>query len=303
MRSLNATATFPRASAPAKATKKVAAGELQTAKPSITGSRQAGATLTAEPGEWTAGTVLSYRWYRAGSKIDGATAAQYTLTSADEGLKVSVKVTGRLAGYTTRTTTAKAIRIPLPDDCQGATDERSSEKKPFTVCGIMVISKAHRITGAYQPKLVNVGLRLDGISAVRLEPKTAKALAKLFKAAAKAGHTLAIRSGYRSYASQSAVYVAGSTTIAPPGASEHQTGLAVDLSSTSARGYAFGTSAAGQWVRDNAARFGFIVRYPEGEEASTGIVYEPWHLRYVGTETATKIAASGLTLEQYLRID
>lgn len=68
------------------------------------------------------------------------------------------------------------------------------------------------------------------------------------------------------------------------------------------RGYAFGTSAAGRWVRANAARFGFIIRYPSGKQKYTGIPHEPWHLRYLGGDHATKVKASGLTLEQYLII-
>lgn len=296
----------PRLSAASKRTKKVAAGTLKTGKPAVTGVQRAGETLTVDPGAWTDGVEFSYQWSRAGTTISGAATAAYTLTPADEGLKITATVTGRLAGYTTRAVAAKTIRIPLPDGCQGAADDRTSKSRPFVVCGIVVVSKWHRISSDYRPMLVSVGLRRSGIASVQLEPETGHSLQALFDAARQAGHTLTVRSAYRSYATQQAIYYPGNKLAAPAGASEHQTGLAVDLAvvknGREMRGYAFGASAAGRWVRANAARFGFIIRYPSGKQKYTGIPHEPWHLRYLGGDHATKVKASGLTLEQYLII-
>ncbi len=88
----------------------------------------------------------------------------------------------------------------------------------------------------------------------------------------------------------------------PPGYSEHETGLAVDLTSTSYQILDKGQedTAENQWLRENCSRYGFILRYPPGSEEITGISYEPWHFRYVGKEAAADIMAKGITLEEYL---
>ncbi len=93
------------------------------------------------------------------------------------------------------------------------------------------------------------------------------------------------------------------TYSAAPGTSEHQTGLCVDFMTLEMNGQlttAFENTAAFAWLRDNAFRFGFILRYPKGKENITGYTYEPWHFRFVGREAATDIHFGGLTLEEYL---
>lgn len=88
----------------------------------------------------------------------------------------------------------------------------------------------------------------------------------------------------------------------PPGCSEHETGLAADIVSL---GYQVldgeqENTAENQWLQENCARFGFILRYPRGKEGVTGVSYESWHFRYVGTEAAGEITRKGITLEEYL---
>ncbi|MNW64788.1 D-alanyl-D-alanine carboxypeptidase [compost metagenome] len=61
----------------------------------------------------------------------------------------------------------------------------------------------------------------------------------------------------------------------------------------------FGTSKEGQWLAEHAAEYGYVIRYLQGEEDITGYVYEPWHIRYIGTDLAPDVAKSGLTLEEY----
>ena len=87
-----------------------------------------------------------------------------------------------------------------------------------------------------------------------------------------------------------------------PGFSEHQSGLCVDFieEGKSELDVSFAESEAFAWLSENAYRFGFILRYPEGKEAVTGYSYEPWHYRFVGREAATEIYAWGYTLEEYL---
>lgn len=208
----------------------------------------------------------------------------------------------------TPTLTPTPSPTPTPD-CRGAKDTRKTSKakrKPFTVCGIAVVSKKHRITSGHKPGLVKVrGVRLSGLSKARLAAPAARALEAMAKEARRKGHVLVIRSAYRSYATQRAIYRPGMKLTAPPGASEHQLGLAVDLAVYRKvrviRGYSFGSSSAGRWVRQNAARFGFILRYPNGKQKITGIPHEPWHYRWIGVEHATRMKP-GQTLEQYLKV-
>ncbi|QCT01246.1 peptidase M15B and M15C DD-carboxypeptidase VanY/endolysin [Paenibacillus algicola] len=148
-----------------------------------------------------------------------------------------------------------------------------------------------------------------------MRTEAAAALEELFAAAEKDGMELRAISGYRSYERQQSVYqnhvrtkgeAEAARISALPGTSEHQTGLAMDVSSPSAGNElsaAFGETAEGKWLAQHAPEYGFIIRYPQGEEDVTGYVYEPWHLRYVGKDLALDIAESGLTLEEYLDAD
>jgi D-alanyl-D-alanine carboxypeptidase len=93
------------------------------------------------------------------------------------------------------------------------------------------------------------------------------------------------------------------TYSARPGHSEHQTGLTMDVSGhsgTCAAEDCFADTKEALWLADHAAEHGFIVRYPKGKEAVTGYKYEPWHLRYVGVESAQEITKQKITLEEYV---
>lgn len=135
-------------------------------------------------------------------------------------------------------------------------------------------------------------------------------LAQLFEAAQGDGHSLMIGSAYRSAVTQGQLFDAYVTRVgyeeankysAHPGHSEHQTGLAVDISSTSQQCYlseCFINTADGKWLDDNAFKYGFTLRYPKGKEEITGYNFEPWHYRYVGINLATALHQSGLTLDE-----
>lgn len=91
------------------------------------------------------------------------------------------------------------------------------------------------------------------------------------------------------------------TSVAQPGQSEHQTGLAVDIVPSSRDCYiqeCFKDMPEGIWLAENAQKFGFILRYPSGKEGLTGYGFEPWHFRFVGIDLATALYESGLTLEE-----
>ena len=131
----------------------------------------------------------------------------------------------------------------------------------------------------------------------------ATALEEMFAAAKEEGVTLSTVSGYRSYSKQSTIYARKKASqgeeeadrvSARPGTSEHQLGLAMDISkkNSSQLNTSFAETEEGQWVAANAHRFGFIVRYLKEYEDVTGYMYEPWHVRYVGKEQAQAIYES-----------
>ena len=92
-------------------------------------------------------------------------------------------------------------------------------------------------------------------------------------------------------------------SVALPGTSEHQLGLALDLISETYTNHDQWQerTEVQQWLMQNCWRYGFILRYPNGTSETTGIIYEPWHYRYVGSETAKAVAESGLVFEDYLK--
>lgn len=139
----------------------------------------------------------------------------------------------------------------------------------------------------------------------------ATALEKMTDDAKSAGMYLVLNSGYRSYEAQTEVYQETENTyggqyaaeyVALPGASEHQTGLGVDITSQSVvdgTRITFGDTDEYQWVIQNCYKYGFIVRFETESADITGIAHEPWHLRYVGEEAAKTIKDNGWTYEEY----
>lgn len=146
----------------------------------------------------------------------------------------------------------------------------------------------------------------DGVT-----PEAQAAYDAMIGAAADAGHTLGLVSGFRSYATQESIHTgylnSGNWTYdevkemsAEPGHSEHQLGLAFDISDNGSLYRGFGDTDAGRWLAEHAAQYGFIIRYPEDKLWATGYTYEPWHFRYVGAELAQLISSSGLTVEEII---
>lgn len=126
--------------------------------------------------------------------------------------------------------------------------------------------------------------------------------------AKKEGLTLYINSPYRSYNTQAKLYqnyasrdgyTLADTYSARAGFSEHQTGLAFDVTSLVSTFDDFEDSKEYSWLSENAFKYGFILRYPKGKEYITGYMYESWHYRYVGEDVALKIKELGITFEEY----
>lgn len=154
----------------------------------------------------------------------------------------------------------------------------------------------------------------EGVSEnIYMRPEAAAALEELFAGAAQDGITLYATSGFRSYSTQKAIFErklermseeSANRSVAKPGYSEHQTGLAMDVEGETTRGTgltaAFGDSPEGIWLAAHCHEYGFIIRYPKGKTDITGYIYEPWHVRYVSKEAAGEITNLGVTFEEYI---
>lgn len=182
---------------------------------------------------------------------------------------------------------------------------------------LVLVNKNYALNEDYEPSdlvLPNVlSTDYNQNQNIYLRKEAAMYLEQLFYAAQnEAGLTLLARSGYRSYQTQISLYdryvsqngtEKADTFSARAGHSEHQTGLAMDVTADSVNRQLvtdFGLTPEGIWLKENAHRFGYIIRYLEGREDETGYQYEPWHIRYVGVEAATEIYENNWILEQYL---
>lgn len=182
------------------------------------------------------------------------------------------------------------------------------------------------------PQVKVKGVKCISTKAIYMEEGAANALKAMFDAAAQVteytyvnaegkektakydadrGMVLYLKSGYRSYGTQATTYKNYMDTtdkddgsVVVPGASEHQTGICADILSAEYEGDTtmtkdFMWTPEAQWMKENCAEFGFILRYPEEAEAITGVKFEPWHFRYVGEEIAWYITSRGITLEEF----
>ena len=178
----------------------------------------------------------------------------------------------------------------------------------------ILINKDNKLAEDYVPKnLKKPEARfLDYVQDNNLENDTADATKKMFEAAKQEGILLVGVSGYRSYSIQKGLY---DTRVekngeektraytAEPGASEHQSGLAIDIlcDEYQTLDEGFENTDAFRWLTENCYKYGFILRYLKGKEDITGYNYEPWHFRYIGNkEVAEDIMNRGLAFEEYI---
>lgn len=154
---------------------------------------------------------------------------------------------------------------------------------------------------------------------IRIDCRIADALQAMIDDAAAAGITLLPVSGYRSVSEQRTLYEAKCATFLeqgygmeaaeiyarqtqqPPGASEHHTGLAIDFltDGVSELSESFAQTQAYVWLSENAEKYGFIERYPKDKSKLTGILWEPWHYRYVGESNAKALNSMGICIEEF----
>lgn len=161
---------------------------------------------------------------------------------------------------------------------------------------LMLVNTEHKIPTAFEPQVSeykDTDVYMNGCMQ--------EAYAALSEAVLReTGKKLYVSSDFRDESQQMALYEEDPETATVPGASEHQTGLAVDVYVAYYAGDGFIKSRAGRFVNRESYKYGFIIRYPSFGEAITGIRYEPWHLRYVGQPHAEIIYGNQLTLEEYI---
>ena len=183
---------------------------------------------------------------------------------------------------------------------------------------LVLVDQFNRLSADFVPNdlvLLNVfDFNNNPNTTVHMRETAAREAERMFQAAwDQEALQLLARSGYRSYNTQTQVHerfvnergrAEAERISARPGHSEHQTGLALDVTANSVGGQlveAFSDTPEGTWMKHNAHLYGFIISYPREREMETGFVYEPWHIRYVGVEAATTIYENKWILTDYLR--
>ncbi len=208
---------------------------------------------------------------------------------------------------------------PVNEEPQAVPETKAAEKKPATVIPITdaekwnlaIINTKYPLPDSYAPTLSNA---ISG-SNIQLDSRVSERYGEMYAAAKLSGCVLTPYSGYHSYALQETTYnrkvnfyvnqgisaeeanQKASAQVLPAGCSEHNAGLAMDIVSASSD---FINTKEYKWLCENAHNYGFILRYPEDKTAITGMNFEPWHWRYVGTQAAKEMKENNQCLEEYL---
>ena len=208
---------------------------------------------------------------------------------------------------------------PVSEEPQAVPETKTAEKKPATIIPITdaekwnlaIINTKYPLPDSYAPTLSNA---ING-SNIQLDSRVSERYAEMYAAAKLSGCVLTPYSGYHSYALQETNYnrkvnfyvnqgisaeeanQKASAQVLPAGCSEHNAGLAMDIVSASSD---FINTKEYKWLCENAYNYGFILRYPEDKTAITGMNFEPWHWRYVGTQAAKEMKEKNQCLEEYL---
>ena len=210
------------------------------------------------------------------------------------------------------------IRMSIEADRQMQESERRQLEADFLRRNketlLMLVNPWNPLPEDYEPQLVFLG---DGIY---MDERAAGPLTKMLEACLAAGYMSVPISGYRTQDYQQELFdnkverllrdgwpekgveEEAAKSVAVPGTSEHQLGLAMDILDVNNPNLDITQewTNAQRWLMKHCTEYGFILRYPNGTTDLTGIIYEPWHYRYVGKETASAVSASGLVFEEYL---
>ncbi len=256
--------------------------------------------------------LTTYIYDRKVSKEPVSDESEVTTTLINESETTLFDEPAQEVETTTQAETTTAQKTPEEEDIPGNTAYPSDDASWKLIC----LNK-NRYVGSSVEKSINLSYVAG--SGELMDSRAARAYEQMYDAAASDGIYLTPCSGYRSYSTQKRLYYefyyeyinqgysseeAHSLTSKrrnPPGSSEHNIGICMDIicASSSAN---FQNTKAYAWLDANAHNYGFILRYPEDKVAVTGVKYEPWHWRYVGVENAASIKNSGLCLEEYLGV-
>ncbi|KWW16598.1 MULTISPECIES: D-alanyl-D-alanine carboxypeptidase family protein [Peribacillus] len=253
----------------------------------------ASANLNVRTGPSTANKIIT--------TVSQGTKLKVIGKEANGWLKVSIK--GQ-TGYVN----SKYVKVSNP-----SSDAIQVVAKPESIP--VLVNKKNKLPENYVPKdLVYTTIPFTFIEKTekrKMRSEAAVAISELFAESKRQGISLLGVSAYRSHATQVALfdyyvkrdgYAKAITYSALPGTSEHETGLAIDVTGGNGKCAAedcFGGTKEAKWLQAHAADHGFIIRYPKGKESVTGYKYEPWHLRYVGKPIAQTIMGHEITLEEY----
>lgn len=213
-------------------------------------------------------------------------------TSSDPAT-VSVDELGRITAVSEGNCMVKVTSEQNPEAFAEVEVTVTAGVQPTCIDGILVVNKTYALPADFNPG-ADAGAKA--------------AFDRMQADAAEEGINIYISSGFRSYDYQAGLYqryvdkdgkAEADRYSARAGHSEHQTGLAFDLNSIDE---SFADTKEGKWVNRNCCKYGFIIRYPADKEDVTGYKWEPWHIRYLGEDTAKAVYDSGLCLEEYLGI-
>jgi len=188
----------------------------------------------------------------------------------------------------------------------------NTEKTDISKKELMLVNKYYSLDKEYEPdNLVTISTTYSWgtYGSQKVTEETFDAYMDMWKDANEAGFYLMVSSSYRTYDRQEAVYndykksrgtEFADSIAARPGFSEHQSGYTLDIfEKSSSNQQTFYTSEAYLWLKDNAHKYGFILRYPEDKENITGYSFESWHYRYVGIDVANYIYENNITYDEY----
>ncbi|MFJ5566555.1 D-alanyl-D-alanine carboxypeptidase family protein [Lysinibacillus xylanilyticus] len=217
-------------------------------------------------------------------------------------------------------TIALLMMILIVSGCSGNEQNKQQIQQEFLTVDdpesiTVLVNKKYAFPEGYEPKdLVYPNVPFifnEKIEKRMMREEAAEYLENMFNAANKQNIHLAGVSAYRSSQTQTTLFnnyverdgiEKAKTYSAVPGTSEHQSGLAIDVSGSDgscAADDCFANTEEAAWLEDNAHKYGYIIRFPKDKENITGYQYEPWHIRYVGVNLATELYNNGLTLEEY----
>lgn len=224
----------------------------------------------------------------------------FTLAYAEETLDLSDFDDAQEAQMIEMEPEAAQWAYPIPYDLLMASDY------------IVLTNKENLLSEDYiPPDLVKLTCKKISSDPIQMREVAANALSDMFAAAKEDGIILYAHSGYRSYRTQKTMYSnrlkknngKDDGVVAYPGSSDHQTGLGIDIINKAGIGKKFTTAFAetkeGKWVAENCWNYGFVIRYQKNKEDITQIMFEPWHLRYVGVQVAQYMHENDLSLEEF----